>query len=213
MAPQTQEQLDDYFRSEFQGRIRTAVSTFLNSLDRELIGIDEYLDVLSDNVQPYIDSALSEYGLKCVKFTLSGLDVDTSKYDKIDSAQIESISKVKLAQGEKGAIDVLGSDWNRVKAVDILGKIASNEGAGNLGALGASLGLGASAGSALGGMAGEIFGSAGSGAKAAEKPAEKPADGKEDPVAVLSKLKELLNLGLIEEEEYNRKKSEVLSRM
>ena len=74
-------------------------------------------------------------------------------------------------------------------------------------------GWGASAGSALGGMAGEIFGSAGSGAKAAEKPAEKPADGKEDPVAVLSKLKELLNLGLIEEEEYNRKKSEVLSRM
>ena len=64
---QFQEELDKYFASEFHGKIKTAVSKFLNALEQELIGIDAYMDELSEKIEPYIDEIVSDYGLKCVK--------------------------------------------------------------------------------------------------------------------------------------------------
>lgn len=93
--------MDKYFASEFQGKIKTAVSKFLNSLQQELIGIDAYMEELSEQIEPYIDDVVADYGLKCVKFSLAGLDIDTSKYDVIDESQIAAISKGKLAQATK----------------------------------------------------------------------------------------------------------------
>ena len=104
---QFQEELNKYFESEFQGKIKSAISKFLNGLEQELIGIDAYMDELSEQIEPYIDEVVQDYGLKCVKFSLAGLDIDNSKYDEIDQSQIASISKVKLAQGDKGVMDVL----------------------------------------------------------------------------------------------------------
>ena len=110
---QFQEELPKYFASEFQGKIKTVVSKFLNGLEQELIGLDAYIDELSDQVTPFVSEALAEYGLKCVKFSLAALDIDISKYDAIDTFQIESIGKVKLSQGDKAVMDVLGENWGR----------------------------------------------------------------------------------------------------
>ena len=93
-------------------------------MEQELIGIDAYMDELSEQIEPYIDEVVQDYGLKCVKFSLAGLDIDNSKYDEIDQSQIASISKVKLAQGDKGVMDVLGEDWGRQQAANILGDLA-----------------------------------------------------------------------------------------
>ena len=65
---QLQEELDNYFASEFQGKIKASVSKLLNSLEQELIGIDAYLDQLSQQIQPEINEIVSDYGLKCVSF-------------------------------------------------------------------------------------------------------------------------------------------------
>ena len=81
--------------NEFQGKIKSAVSRYLNSLEQELIGIDAYIDELSEQIQPRIDEIVQEYGLKCISFSLAGLDVDTSKYDIIDESQIAAIGKSK----------------------------------------------------------------------------------------------------------------------
>lgn len=51
------------------GKIKSAVSKFLNGLQQELIGIDAYMDELSEQIEPYIDEVVSDYGLKCVKFS------------------------------------------------------------------------------------------------------------------------------------------------
>lgn len=66
---QFQEELDKYFASEFQGKIKTAVSKFLNALEQELIGIDAYMDELSEKIEPYIDEIVSDYGLYSVSAT------------------------------------------------------------------------------------------------------------------------------------------------
>lgn len=207
---QCQEDLFQYFASEFQGKIKTAVSKLLNGLEQELIGVDAYLDELSEKIEPSIDEILSEYGLKCVNFNLSGLDIDTTKYDVIDESQMELIAKDRLERGKelefrtaKTGLDVLGNDWERVQRVDILKDLANNPGSGGLAATGAGIGMGLGAVGAFTPMTQDLF---------SESSNSQPMT-VEEPMETLAKLKKLLEAGLIEQAEYDAKKAEVLSRM
>ena len=234
---QLQGELDKYFASEFQGKIKSAVSKFLNSLEQELIGIDAYMDELSEKIEPYIDEVVAEYGLKCVRFSLAGLDIDSTKYDIIDESQMASISKAKLAQGDKAVMDILGNDWARQQSANILGDLARNPGAGGVGAMGAGIGMGMAAGNVFGNMANQMFAPMGGQSQqqnpvqpqTQQSPASRfapkmqsvpqqatPASSSasaDDPVEVLGKLKKMLDAGLIEQSEYDAKKNEILSRM
>ena len=200
------------------------------------------MDELSEQVEPYIDEIVQAYGLKCIKFSLAGLDIDNSKYDQIDESQIVSIStaklaqgqaaaKVTLAQGDRGVMDVLGDDWAKLQAANILGDLARNPGAGGVGAMGAGMGMGVAAGSVFGNMANQMFSpmnqqpqqqqvppsqpmpSGRFAPKGASTPQTGASAGAEDPMETLGKLKKMLDAGLIEQVEYDAKKAEVLSRM
>lgn len=227
---QFQEELDKYFASEFQGKIKTAVSKFLNALEQELIGIDAYMDELSEKIEPYIDEIISEYGLKCVKFSLAGLDIDATKYDVIDASQIELIARQRGYQGDKAGIDILRDDWGRIQGAGILRDLANNPGAGGVAAAGAGVGMGIGAAGAFSSIAQQVFAPAQNGF-APQQPTNltqnapsgrftqksavpaTPAGNAEDPMETLGKLKKLLDAGLIEQAEYDAKKAEILSRM
>ena len=228
---QLQGELEKYFASEFQGKIKASVSKFLNSLEQELIGIDAYMDELSEQIEPYIDEVVADYGLKCVKFSLAGLDIDITKYDAIDQSQIAAISKGKLAQGDKAVMDILGENWGRQQAANILGDLARNPGAGGVGAMGAGMGMGMAAGSVFGNMANQMFAPMSTGQPQQQQPPQQQTSvqggrfapkgtvqqpqqsSPDDPMGVLGKLKKLLDAGLIEQSEYDAKKAEILSRM
>ena len=227
---QFQEELDKYFASEFQGKIKAAVSKFLNALEQELIGIDAYMDELSEKIEPYIDEIVSDYGLKCVKFSLAGLDIDTTKYDVIDASQIELIARSRGYQGDKAGLDILGNDWGRIQGAGILRDLANNPGAGGVAAAGAGMGMGIGAAGAFGSIAQQVFAPAQNGFAAQQSinPTQNAPSGRftqknsasvtptvnaEDPMETLGKLKKLLDAGLIEQAEYDAKKTEILSRM
>lgn len=228
---QLQEDLNRYFRSQFQGKIKAAVSKFVNALEQELIGIDAYLDELSEKIEPYIDEIVSEYGLKCVRFSLAGLDVDTTKYDTIDESQMELIARTRGFQGDKAGLDILGNDWGRVQGVEVLKDLANNPGAGGVAAAGAGMGMGIGAAGAFGSIAQQVFAPAQNGfapqqptnptqntpsgrfTQKSASPAPANTANIEDPMEVLGKLKKLLDAGLIEQAEYDAKKAEILSRM
>lgn len=234
---QTQDELKKYFMNEFQGKIKSAVSRYLNSLEQELIGIDAYIDELSEQIQPRIDEIVQEYGLRCVRFSLSGLDVDTSKYDAIDESQIAAIGKTNLARGDRSYMDIMGEDWGRQQAANILGDLARNPGAGGVGAMGAGMGMGMAAGSVFGNMANQMFepmhrqqqptnnavpqtpvqnsrfAPRNSGNSTMSTDAPQMKNSGEDPLEVLGKLKKMLDAGLIEQAEYDAKKAEILKRM
>lgn len=227
---QFQEELDKYFASEFQGKIKTAVSKFLNALEQELIGIDAYMDELSEKIEPYIDEIVSDYGLKCVKFSLAGLDIDTTKYDVIDASQIELIARSRGYQGDKAGLDILGDDWGRIQGAGILRDLANNPGAGGVAAAGAGIGMGIGAAGAFGSIAQQVFAPAQNGFAPQQSinPTQNAPSGRftqknsasvtptvnaEDPMETLGKLKKLLDAGLIEQAEYDAKKTEILSRM
>lgn len=229
---QFQEELDKYFASEFQGKIKSAVSKFLNALEQELIGIDAYMDELSEKIEPYIDEIVSEYGLKCVRFSLAGLDIDSTKYDAIDESQMELIARTRGFQGDKAGIDILGNDWGRVQGVNVLKDLANNPGAGGVAAAGAGMGMGLGAAGAFGSIAQQVFAPASNGfaPQQPENPTQAPPSGRfmqqnnaapaetannagEDPIEILGKLKKMLDAGLIEQAEYDAKKADILSRM
>lgn len=230
----TQTDLDEYFINELQGKIKTAVSSFLNSLQQELIGIDAYLDELSSNIEPYIDNVLDEYGLKCVRFSLSGLDIDIAKYHLLDESRVAAVSKKTLAEGDVMVMEVLRDNWGRQKAAEILGDLARNPGAGGAGAMGAGMGMGMAAGSVFGSMANQMFApmntiyqptqsclqdtqptASGRFAPKNSLQSSQPSvqAEREDPFQVLSELKRLLDAGLISQEKYDAKVDEVMSRM
>ncbi len=200
---QNQEDINKYFRNEFQGKIKSGVSKFLNGLEQELIGIDAYLDELSNSIEPYIDEALDDYGLKCVNFSLSGMDVDTSKYDELDESQIELIKRTKGYQGDKAGLDILGNDWSRVQQVEIMKDIANNS-SGNIASVGAGLGMGLGTMGTFGSIAQNIVADNGVKASAAVT---------EDPFETLTKLKQMLDAGLINQEDFDKKKAEIMGRM
>lgn len=201
---QVQTDLSKYFRNEMLTTIKSDVAKFLNGYPGGLIGIEAFLNDISRQIQPSINETVEAYGLRCVNFSVSAMEVDKSKYDAIDKAQLESIQKMKSAQGEQAYMNTLGQNWDKLQNANILSQLAQNEGTGGFGAMGAGLGMGVAAGEAFGRMSGETFGTS---------PKTAQRFSAEDPVEVLSKLKKMLDAGLISQTEYDTKKTDILNRM
>ena len=79
------------------------------------------------------------------------MDIDDDelrrRYDEIG---IDAIEKMRIAQADKEKMRILGDDWGRQQAADILGNLANNPGAGGVAAAGAGMGMGIGAGGAFG---------------------------------------------------------------
>lgn len=230
---QTQEELNKYFINEFQSKIKSVIARAINESDTEILGIDSRLDELSDTIEPFMQDILDDYGLKCVRFTVAAVDIDDDelrrKYDEIG---MDAIAKMRNAQADKSVMGILGDDWGRQQAANILGNISTNPGAGGLAAAGAGVGMGMAAGGVLNSMAQQMFAPMGGSANVQQpQPFQQAPSGRfsqptpgntapasappaqDDPVEVLSKLKKMLDAGLIEQSEYDAKKAEILSRM
>ncbi|MCL2222609.1 MAG: SPFH domain-containing protein [Oscillospiraceae bacterium] len=226
-----QELLDDYFANEFQSKIKSSITRALNETQVELLGIEAHIEEFAESVEPFLGEVFEDYGLGLVKFSIAALDIDDDelrrRYDEIG---MDAIAKMRNAQADKGVMDVLGEDWGRQQAKDILRDLANNPGSGGLAAAGAGMGMGMAAGSAFGNMAQQMFSpvqqmtpqptapqpSGRFTQKSAEAPPSKDgnsANSADDPVATLKKLKDMLDMGLIEQSEFDTKKTEIMSRM
>lgn len=227
---QLQEELNKYFINEFQSKIKSVIARAINESNTEILGIDARLDEFSEIIEPYMQEILDDYGLKCVKFVVAAIDIDDDelrrRYDEIG---MDSIAKLRGAQADKAVMGILGDDWARQQAANILGDLANNPGAGGVAAAGAGMGMGIGAAGAFGAMAQQMFAPMNNGVVSQQQtPIQNTPSGrftqqksgtnsaneaKEDPIEVLGKLKKLLDAGLIEQAEYDAKKAEILSRM
>ena len=225
-AMDQQSLLDDYFSNEFQGKIKSSITRALNETDTELLGIEARIDEFSEKVEPFLNEVFEDYGLKMVNFSIAALDIDDDeirrRYDEIG---MDAIEKLRIAQADRGAMDVLGDGWGKLQAANILSTLAANPSSGGIAAAGAGLGMGVAAGGAFGNMANQMLSPMQQQTPpAAPQPSgrftQKTADSSpvssgstDDPVATLKKLKDMLDLGLIEQAEYDAKKAEIMSRM
>lgn len=189
--------LNSYFENEFQGKIKAEISKYINEIDDELIGIDSKIEEISKVIEKKLNVTLYDYGIQCVNFMIAALDVDKSKYDEIDNYQLEYMKKIKNASFEKERIDLLGNKWKEHENIQILKELASNGGF-NSQIASSTMGIG------LGFAAGDYV---------MNSVNRNPENLENDEIYKLKRLKELFELGLINENEYLEKKKLILDKM
>lgn len=127
-----------------------------------------------------------------------------------------------------GEMRVLGEDWARAKAADILAELAKNPGAGSVATMGAGMGMGMAAAPVFSSIAQQMFGTvtqppsqtASGVASKASKFALKQNEASgstvgssDDFEASIKKLQTMLKLGAITQEQYDIKIQEIMDRM
>lgn len=225
----TQEDLTDYFRSQFLMHIKSNLAKAIKNSGEELIGINAQQDVIAAELSKIIESIFDEYGIYLQSFSIESIDVVNNENRKMLEDAIAS----------KGVMGILGDNWDKQKQFELMKDIANNPGSGGLAGAGAGLGMGFGMGGAFGQMASGTFNNANgfTNGAAVDNPLDKidsqkqdtgqqsdtsnttpgdetqSSDSQADPVEVLKKLKSMLEMNLITQEIYDKKVEEILSRM
>ena len=202
---QEQKDLDSYFSNEMLTKTKTVLSRFLNSYKDEFVGIEEHLSFISEQLEPQINDLISGYGLQCVNFSVEAINVDMTNYKEISNANLEAIKKETQGRGEQAYMQQLGTNWDKVQSAEIMKGFAENQ--NGIGMIGAELGVGVATGSAFGQMANQMI------TPITNSTAVSSEGSSDDVVEILTKLKRMLDGGLIEQIEYDEKKKEILARM
>ena len=143
-----QDELTNYFSNEFQQHIKSSVAKAILSANKEILGICAEQDLLAQNIQFILEGILDEYGVKLTTFSIAGIDIPENDPNR---------QKLENAFASRGVMNILGPDWGRQQATEILHDLSNNPGSGSVAAAGAGLGMGLAAGSVFGGMAQKIF--------------------------------------------------------
>lgn len=210
----TQDDLNKFFISQFQSKIKSTVAKELGASETEVLGIDARLEEFSELLQPKVYELIQANGLKCTAFSFAAIDIDDEnglreKYDQIGMNQIETL---RNAQAQKAALDTLGINWAQQQSAEVLKTMAANP--GNIGGqIGAGLGMGVATASAFGAMANQMFNSNTASNVSETQQSQVATSNSDDPMEKLLKLKKMLDAGLIEQAEYDAKKAEILSAM
>ena len=214
----TQAELTNFFRSQFLMHIKSNLAKAIKNSGEELIGINAQQDLIAGELSKIIAGVFDEYGIYLQVFSIESIDV-------VDN---ENRQKLEDAISSKGVMGILGDNWERQKQYELMGGAVSNP--GGLAGAGAGLGMGMGMGGAFAGMAGGMFNNQGgfSQGTSVDNPLERlnqsnnqPVNNAQsdepipqlDPVEILKKLKQMLDLNLITQEVYDEKLSEIMSRM
>ncbi len=211
--------LKSYFRSEFLMHIKTNLAQAIKNNGEELIGINSHQQPIAKELSEKVAAIFSEYGIGLQSFSIESIDV-------VDN---ENRKKLEDAIATKGVFGILGDNWDKQRQFELMKDVVNNQSNGMANAFagaGAGFGMGMGMGNAFGSMANGMFNNNNQGGfadgAATENPLDKlnpqpqpqaPQQAVDDPVNALKKLKEMLDQGLIPQEVYNAKMSEIISRM
>lgn len=201
------------FEAELGQKISSVVGKTLEgvSTQRSINAISSQLEDFSAILKPKFDDVFIEYGLELVNFSFYNLNIDETDERK------KYLDRL-IAAAHTGSYD---------KAVqqELLKDVAVNPGAGGIASAGAGLGMGMAAGNAFAQMASTAFcnpqpqqpvqpqGFGGQSRFGTGVAPQQPTASQPDPMESLSKMKQLLDAGLIKQEQYDAKVSEIMSRL
>lgn len=218
----TQDDLKKYFSSEFQQYIKSSLARAIINANQEILGICAQQDILANQIlQPVLQGVLKSYGLNLISFTIEAIDIPENDPNR---------RKLEDAYADKGTMRILGDDWAREQAREILLTLAANPGAGGVAAAGAGMGMGMAAGGVFSGIAQQMFAPMQPQVPVQPQPIQPTPSNRfqqqgsvgstpnisqptEDPIVTLERLKVMLDKGLIPQSVYDSKMNEILSRM
>lgn len=213
-----QEDLHKYFGSQMMMYIKSYITQFIKCSNAEILGICAHQIEISIIIAPFIAKTIESYGLELVNFTIESLDIADNDPHRVQLENAFALS---------GEIHVLGEDWARAQAADILIELAKNPGTGSVAAMGAGMGMGLVAAPVFSSIAQQMFGTvtqtplqdASSNGNKTNKftlkqngSSSSTAKG-DDFEESIKKLQTMLKLGAITQEQYDMKIQEIMDRM
>lgn len=197
---ETQEGLNKYFANQFQMHIVDSMSKTLDKLrDGGKVIFETVRNTveLAKSVSGHIDEILDDYGLKLVAFSVASCKI------KAEDPEIDKMITDRKRQ------EYLGGGWAAQQQVDILKNISNNPGSGGIAAAGAGLGMGLAAGGVFGNMSQQVFNQP----NQQQQQQQQQQPSADNPMEKLKQMKELLDMGIITQEDFDAKKKEILSKM
>lgn len=202
------------FEAEISQKISTVVGKTLEniSMQRSINAISSQLEDFSIALKPKFDDLFVEYGLELVNFSFYNLNID------------ETEERKKYLDRLIASAHVGNANYNMAVQQELLKDVAVNPGAGGVASAGAGLGMGMAAGNAFAQMATTAFSnpqpqqppqSQGFGSQnrfGLGSPQQQPVP-QVDPMESLTKMKQMLDAGLIKQEQYDAKVAEIMSRL
>jgi membrane protease subunit (stomatin/prohibitin family) len=191
------DRIEEYFSGEIVQRLSDTLAKYFVETKVSVFEVSARINELSAFACKTISPEFSRFGIEIVNFNVERISIppeEQAKFQEIlgKRMEIEQISQAKVGQA-----------YTTMRTFDTLEKAASNEGGGAGSLLGAGLGLGAglAAGVPIGQQVGQAMN---------VQPQQPPPD---DPMAKLQKLKQMLDGGLISQEDFDKKKADILSKL
>lgn len=189
----SQDDLDRYFASEFQQYIRSEISSAVLQSGQDVLTLCASQAQLAQEIRKPLEKTMKGYGLCLESFTITAIEIPE------DDPNRRTLEEA-MAQNVK--MNMMGGNWDKMKQYEMMEKAVGQM--GHVGSGMAGLGMELSFGNAMAQNAGQIINQTLGG--------QGKAPAQEDETAArLSKLKRLLDAGLISQDRYNAKVEEILS--
>jgi len=192
------EKIEEYFIGEIIQRLSDALANYFVQENISVFQVNAKLNHLSQFTKDAISPEFERFGIEIVNFNVERISIPDDEQKKFQDIlgkkmEIEQISKANVGQA-----------YTTMRTFDTLDKAAGNESgvAGQLIGAGLGIGVGLNAGAQIGQQMGNAMN--------AQPVSQQDAN---DPMIKLQKLKQLLDNGLITQEEYDSKKKDILSQL
>ena len=207
--------LELFFQSQISQEISDLIGKKLEerSLTRSINAISSQLKDFSKELMSAFEELFYKFGFELENFSFGGLSIDDTEERRIWRDRLSAAKNIGYTP-----------NYNQAVQQELLKDVATNPGAGGIASAGAGLGMGMAAGNAYAQMATTAFGNpqpqqapqpqgfGGQGRFGTGAPQQQAAP-QSDPMEALTKMKQLLDAGLIKQEQYDAKVAEIMSRL
>jgi len=187
------DKIEDYFEGEILQKLNTAISKTCIEKRIPILHISAKLSEIAKEVENEITPEFSRFGIEIINFNVQSITIPT-----------DEMQKLQQVYAKKMEVDVLGQSYQMVNSFETAKIAAANESgaAGGMLAGGLGLGMGLGGGMVAGQQIAQNFNT---------QPQQPSQQVTPDPMESLGKLKKLLDGGLISQEDFDKKKAEILS--
>lgn len=189
----------DTARQAFVGRIGQPLRDYFAEGKFGYEDIDANLNEISEGVKGRLNETLNKLGFAMTDFRIEGTNFDDETNKRIN--------RISDAKAEAHAATAVGLNYAQMQQLEAMREAARNEGGV------AGLGVGMGAGMGLGQIMTQNMGGVGQQPGQQQGQTATAAPAGVDPVGKLKKLKEMLEGQLISQDEFDKKKAEILATM
>ena len=202
--------LDLFFHNQFLQTIKSQIAREVVNSQHEVLGVITRLDELAAQLGRKLAPVFSGFGLRLEVFNISALDIPEDDPNR---------QALEAAYRRTREMQIMGKDYQLIKTMGIMEDMAQNQAAAGAGA---GMGMGMAAFGLMGQLGQNTLGPTLAGVTAQTPPQQtaqqtaQPASAAApaaDPQAKLTKLKGLLDAGLISQADYDAAKKQVLAEL